>query len=159
MPAEERSLTSGMSLEATKSPEIGLAYPLHQVIQRSRKGLYPPAKNALFSESRPRRRQRVVSRWVKPVGEPGAGDPHAGFDERGVETEHGRRILRHVRGNPDTEVSRSLNHRATPRLYTHGTGTDARTGSASRHTGGGDRTHKAPGSRFWIALPTFILKS
>ena len=25
--------------------------------------------------------------------------------------------LRHIRGNPDTEVSRSLNHRATPRLY------------------------------------------
>ena len=117
MPAEERSLTSGMLLEATKSPEIGLAYQLHQVIQRSRKGLYSPAKTALFSESRPRRRQSVVCRWVKPVGEPGAGNPHAGFDERGVETEHGRRILRHTRGNPDTEVSRSLNHRATPRLY------------------------------------------
>ena len=34
-----------------------------------------------------------------------------------VETEHGRRILRHNRGNPETEVSRSLNHRVTPRLY------------------------------------------
>ena len=34
-----------------------------------------------------------------------------------VETEHGRRILRHTRGNPETEVSRSLNHRATSRLY------------------------------------------
>ena len=30
-----------------------------------------------------------------------------------METEHGRRILRHTRGNPETEVSRSLNHRAT----------------------------------------------
>ena len=54
MPAEERSLTSGMLLEATKSPEIGLAYQLHQVIQRSRKELCLPAKIAMFSESRPR---------------------------------------------------------------------------------------------------------
>ena len=34
-----------------------------------------------------------------------------------VETEHGRRILRHERGSPGTEVSRSLTHRATSRLY------------------------------------------
>jgi RNA-directed DNA polymerase len=34
-----------------------------------------------------------------------------------VETEHGRRILRHRRGNPDTELSRSLRHRATFRLH------------------------------------------
>jgi len=34
-----------------------------------------------------------------------------------VETGHGRRLLRHNRGNPDTEVSRSLNYRATSRLY------------------------------------------
>ena len=54
---------------------------------------------------------------VKPVGEPDAGNPHVRFDERGVETEHGRRLLRHNRGNLDTEVNRSLNHRATPRLY------------------------------------------
>ena len=29
MPVEERSLTSGMLLEETKSPEIGFAYELH----------------------------------------------------------------------------------------------------------------------------------
>ena len=86
-------------------------------IRRSRKELYLPAKTAMSSESRPRQRQSVVCWRVKPVGEPGAGNPHAGFDEREVETEHGRRILRHTRGNPDTEVSRSLNHRATSRLY------------------------------------------
>jgi hypothetical protein len=40
-----------------------------------------------------------------------------GFDEREVETEHGRRLLRHKRGNPETEVIRSLPHRATSRLY------------------------------------------
>ena len=51
------------------------------------------------------------------VREPDAGNPPVRFDEREVETEHGRRILRHTRGNPDTEVSRSLNHRATSRLY------------------------------------------
>ena len=41
----------------------------------------------------------------------------SGSIEPGVETEHGRRILRHNRGNPETDVSRSLNHRVTPRLY------------------------------------------
>jgi len=34
-----------------------------------------------------------------------------------VETEHGMRLLRHERGNPDTELCRSLPHRATSRLY------------------------------------------
>ncbi len=29
MPVEERSLTSGVFLEETKSPEIGFAYQLH----------------------------------------------------------------------------------------------------------------------------------
>ncbi len=62
-------------------------------------------------------KQSVVCWSVKPVGEPDAGNPHVRFDEREVETEHGRRILRHIRGNPDPEVSRSLNHRATSRLY------------------------------------------
>ncbi len=51
------------------------------------------------------------------VREPDAGKPQVRFDEREVKTEHGRRILRHNRGNPDTEVSRSLNHRVTSRLY------------------------------------------
>src|SRR5438045_5884503 len=52
------------------------------------------------------------------VREPDAGNRPVRFDERGVKTEHGRRILRHNRGNPETEVSRSQNHRVTPRLYT-----------------------------------------
>ncbi len=92
MPVEERSLTYGRLPEETKSPEIGVAYPLQQVIQRSRKELYSSVKTAMSSESRPRPRQNVVCWRVKPVGEPGAGNPHAGFDEREVETEHGRRI-------------------------------------------------------------------
>jgi hypothetical protein len=54
---------------------------------------------------------------VNPVREPDAGKLPVRFDERGVETEHGRRLLRHKRGNPETEVRRNLNHRATPRLY------------------------------------------
>ncbi|MBU4272506.1 MAG: hypothetical protein KKA28_11655, partial [Planctomycetes bacterium] len=53
----------------------------------------------------------------KPVGEPDAGNPHVRFDEREVETEHGMRLLRHGRGNPDTELCRSLPRRATSRLY------------------------------------------
>jgi hypothetical protein len=51
------------------------------------------------------------------VREPDAGNPPVRFDEREVETEHGRRLLRHKRGNPETEVIRSLNHRVTSRLY------------------------------------------
>ena len=65
-----------------------LSTPL--VIQRSRKELCLPAKIAMFSESRPRRNRAFVCWWEKPVGEPGAGNPHAGFDEREVETEHGQ---------------------------------------------------------------------
>jgi len=51
------------------------------------------------------------------VREPDAGNPPVRFDEREVKTEHGRRLLRHTRGNPETEVIRSLNHRVTSRLY------------------------------------------
>ena len=51
------------------------------------------------------------------VREPDAGNPPVRFDEREVETEHDMRIVRHRRGNPATELCRSLNHRATSRLY------------------------------------------
>jgi hypothetical protein len=37
------------------------------------------------------------------VREPDAGNPPVRFDEREVETEHGMRLLRHRRGNPETE--------------------------------------------------------
>ena len=39
------------------------------------------------------------------VREPDAGNPPVRFDEREVETEHGMRLLRHRRGNPDTEYA------------------------------------------------------
>ena len=42
----------------------------------------------------------IVGLTVKPVGEPDAGNPPVRFDEREVETEHGRRILRHTTGKP-----------------------------------------------------------
>ena len=51
------------------------------------------------------------------VREPDAVNPPVRFDEREVETEHGMWIMRHGRGNPDTELCRSLTHRATSRLY------------------------------------------
>jgi hypothetical protein len=51
------------------------------------------------------------------VREPDAGNPPVRFDEREVETEYGMWIMRHRRGNPDTELCRSLTHRATSRLY------------------------------------------
>jgi hypothetical protein len=37
------------------------------------------------------------------VREPDAGNPPVRFDEREVETEHGMRLLRHKRGNPDPD--------------------------------------------------------
>ena len=37
------------------------------------------------------------------VREPDAGNPPVRFDEREVETEHGMRLVRHRRGNPETE--------------------------------------------------------
>jgi len=37
------------------------------------------------------------------VREPDAGNPPVRFDEREVETEHGMRLLRHRRGNPDPD--------------------------------------------------------
>lgn len=117
MPVEERSLTSNMFAGEIKSLEIGEAYQLHQVIQRSRRGLYSSAKAALFSESRPKQRQSVVCRRVKPVGEPSAGEPHARFDEREVETEYGVRLFRHQWGNANTEPCHSLTYRVTSRRY------------------------------------------
>lgn len=59
--------------------------------------------------------ERVVT--TDCVREPDAGELQVRFEERGVETGHGRRILRHKRGNPETGPSRNLNYRATPRLY------------------------------------------
>jgi hypothetical protein len=51
------------------------------------------------------------------VREPDAGNLPVRFDEREVETEYGMWIMRHRRGNPDTELCQSLTHRATSRLY------------------------------------------
>jgi hypothetical protein len=44
--------------------------------------------------------------WANPwnlVRKPDAGTPPVRFDEREVETEHGMRLLRHSRGNPETD--------------------------------------------------------
>jgi hypothetical protein len=53
-----------------------------------------------------------------PVGEPDAGNPHVRFDEREVETEHGRAIEAPAdeRAGPARPY---LPHRATSRLYLH----------------------------------------
>ena len=59
----------------------------------------------------------LVGETMNLVREPDAGNPPVRFDEREVETEHGMWIMRHRRGNPDTELCRSLTHRATSRLY------------------------------------------
>ena len=57
--------------------------------RRSRKELYLPAKMAMLAVSRPLRDRAIVCWREKPVGEPCAGNSHARFDEREVETEHG----------------------------------------------------------------------
>jgi hypothetical protein len=77
----------------------------------------PPRIQALQRKLRLQAKRCANALRKSPIREPGAGNPHVRFDEREVETEHGRRILRHRRGNPETEVSRSLHHRATSRLY------------------------------------------
>ena len=45
----------------------------------------------------------LVGEIMTLVREPDAGNPPVRFDEREVETEHGMRLLRHNRGNPDPE--------------------------------------------------------
>ena len=47
----------------------------------------------------------LVGEAMNLVREPDAGNPPARFDEREVETEHGMRLLRHRRGNPETEYA------------------------------------------------------
>src|SRR6266702_4102572 len=51
------------------------------MVRRSQKQLSTPVK-ALSQDG-------TVGQLEKPVGEPGAANPHARFDERGVETGHG----------------------------------------------------------------------
>ncbi len=82
MLVEERSLTSGVLLEETNSPEIGIGLSTPLRTRRSRKELYLSAKMMLFSESRPILDRAIVCWREKPVGEPCAGNPHARFDER-----------------------------------------------------------------------------
>ena len=49
----------------------------------------------------------------------------SGLMSGSVETEYGMRLLRHEGGNPDTDLCRSLSHRATSRLYRDIRATDA----------------------------------
>ena len=54
--------------------------------------------------SRSYRRHCTSKEGVKTLlREPDAGNPPVRFDEREVETEHGMRLVRHRRGNPETE--------------------------------------------------------
>jgi hypothetical protein len=48
------------------------------------------------------------------VREPDAGNPPVRFDEREVETEHGMRLLRHNRGNPETDHVEAYPNLALP---------------------------------------------
>ena len=82
MPVEGRSLTSGaLWKRPTAWGLTARSSNPKPTVRRSRKELYGPTKGALSGVP--------VGRSVKPVGEPGAANPHVRFDERGVETEHG----------------------------------------------------------------------
>ena len=78
-----------------KGIAIGFGLATQKRTRTSRKRLYGQAKAAPQGV--------IVGLIVKPVGEPDAGNPPVRFDEREVETEHGMRLLRHRRGNPETE--------------------------------------------------------
>ncbi len=52
---------------------------------------------------------------VKDLGKPGAGEPHARFDERGLETEPGRGTAEPAACCVDS--AGPPGHRASPRLY------------------------------------------
>ena len=88
MPVEERSLTSGVFLEATNSPEIGFAYQLHSGLGGHGKNFTCQRRCEVFGVTTEMKRHIVCWR-EKPVGEPCARNPHARFDEREVETEYG----------------------------------------------------------------------
>ncbi len=57
MPVEERSLTSGMLLEETNSPEIGICLSTPLRTRRSRKELYLSAKMGMFFGVTPEAKQ------------------------------------------------------------------------------------------------------
>ena len=54
---------------------------------------------------------------VSLLREPDAANPHVRFDERGVETEAWRRLVRHRQTKGSATDRPRLNHRATPRLH------------------------------------------
>ncbi len=69
----------GRAVEVTKSRGLtGRSSNPTFTVPRSRKELYGPAKGAPSDAA--------VGRFVKPVGEPDAANPHVRFDEREVET-------------------------------------------------------------------------
>ena len=56
------------------------------------------------AEPRPVSASSLVGETMNLVREPDAGNPPVRFDEREVETEHGMRLMRHRRGNPDNGI-------------------------------------------------------
>jgi hypothetical protein len=56
-------------------------------------------------------------RWQRYLGTPDAGNPHVRCDEGRGRLRHGLRVVSHVRGNPETEVYRSLNQALPLLLY------------------------------------------
>jgi hypothetical protein len=56
-----------------------------------------------MAEPDPTSASLLVGEAMNLAREPDAGNPPVRFDEREVETEHGMRLLRHSRGNPETD--------------------------------------------------------
>ena len=99
----------GYAVEVTKSRGIGRKVLQPRLtVRRSQKQLSTLVK-ALSPDG-------TVGQLEKPVGEPGAANPHARFDEREVETGHGRILWHRQPKGPVTRMA-ALHHRATSRLY------------------------------------------
>src|SRR5438445_382818 len=80
MPAEGRGLTSGALRQGQRVRRVATLPSTSTDDSAVPQATLPPGEGPLF---------RSVCRWVKPVGEPDAANPHVRFDERGVETGHG----------------------------------------------------------------------
>src|SRR5205085_5803634 len=107
MPGEGRGLTSGA---LWKGPRVWRVAMLPTTSVKDSAASEATVRAAKDGES------LSVCRLAKPVGEPDAANPHVRFDERGMETEHGREMGHRQTKGPAT-VSPCLNHCATPRLY------------------------------------------
>ena len=85
---------------------------------------------------------------MKDLGKPGAGEPHARFDERGLETGHGLGTAAPATRCVDS--AGPIGHRASPRLYPPGLpapepGREGTRGGSKREENEYRHTQRGPG--------------